>query len=111
MNGMFFLKKRNLSRCLCYSNTCNYEIRNESIYPEEVKNRIIFTNTLKKQRSSFMGIKVILSTKCTIFNPMLEELGIFKIAPVNNIVVDEASQISILSYIVCSIFFQIPDRY
>ena len=85
---------------LFFSVTNYMRFRNESIYSNEVKSRIIFTNDLSGKANCFIGIKVILCTKCTLFNSTLDELGIFKSVPVNNLVIDEVSQIALFDYAV-----------
>lgn len=43
---------------------------------------------------------IILSTLSTLSNPGLDEKGMFRLAPVERLVIDEASQIKIFDYMV-----------
>lgn len=48
----------------------------------------------------FHDIKVVLCTLGTMSNPTLEEKGIFELVPVEHLIVDEASQIGVVNYLV-----------
>lgn len=48
----------------------------------------------------FHDIKVVLCTLGTLSNPKLQEKGIFELVPVEHLVVDEASQIGVVNYLV-----------
>lgn len=50
--------------------------------------------------SLFGSTRVILCTLGTLSNPLLLQKGVFGWVPVTNLVVDEASQVGILDYLV-----------
>lgn len=50
------------------------------------------------------GCHIILSTLSALSNPALQDNGTFDLVPVQGLVVDEASQINIFDYLVCSSF-------
>lgn len=50
--------------------------------------------------SLFGSTRVILCTLGTLSNPLLLQKGVFGCVPVTNLVVDEASQVGILDYLV-----------
>ncbi|KAJ7257575.1 hypothetical protein B0H12DRAFT_1015399, partial [Mycena haematopus] len=46
------------------------------------------------------GAQIVLSTLSTLSNPGLDQVGIFKLVPVERLVVDEASQINAFEFMV-----------
>lgn len=78
-------------------------LRHEQIY-EDVKSQLVRTDELPKKPRDveilFHNIKVVLCTLGTLSNPKLLEKGIFELVPVEHLVVDEASQIGVLNYLV-----------
>lgn len=50
------------------------------------------------------GSCIILSTLSMLSNPVLDQAGIFRVVPVEHLVVDEASQIKIEDFLVRSVF-------
>ncbi|KAI5120000.1 hypothetical protein M0805_008461 [Coniferiporia weirii] len=73
----------------------------EHIY-EEVKDSLIRTDELpstpQEMAVVFDGVKVVLCTISTLSNPSVERKRVFSFVPMTNLVVDEASQIGIFSY-------------
>ncbi|KAF5363110.1 hypothetical protein D9757_012038 [Collybiopsis confluens] len=73
----------------------------EHIY-KEIKKHLIRTDRLPKDRVAVSrmigGSTVILSTLALLSNPALDDNGTFTIVPVENLVVDEASQIDVFDY-------------
>lgn len=51
--------------------------------------------------------RIILSTLSMLSNPALDNNGLFKLVPVEKLVIDEASQINIFEYLVRVRFFSI----
>ncbi|KIK52418.1 hypothetical protein GYMLUDRAFT_64252 [Collybiopsis luxurians FD-317 M1] len=77
----------------------------EHIY-EKIQENLIRTDRLPRDRvglSRMIGSStVILSTLALLSNPGLERNGMFDIVPVQNLVVDEASQIDVFEYMASS---------
>ncbi|KAF5370959.1 hypothetical protein D9757_009876 [Collybiopsis confluens] len=73
----------------------------EHIY-KEIEKYLIRTDRLPKDRVAVSrmigGSTVILSTLALLSNPALDDNGTFTIVPVENLVVDEASQIDVFDY-------------
>lgn len=78
--------------------------RHEHIYEPKVEELLIRTDQLpadvKDVAYKLLGVKVMLSTLSTLNNPSLVTKRIFDFVPLTNLVVDEASQIGILNYMV-----------
>lgn len=49
----------------------------------------------------FGSSTVVLSTLSMLSNPVLTHRGVFRLVPVETLVVDEASQINLVEYMVC----------
>ena len=77
--------------------------RHEHIYTE-VENSLICTDELPKNpretKQVFHRVRIILCTLSALSNLTLEACCLFKQIPIENLVVDEASQIGIFDYLV-----------
>lgn len=56
--------------------------------------------TWKDVGKAFKGEKIVLSTVSLLSSPHLERIGFFGFMPVERLVIDEASQISVVEYLV-----------
>ena len=78
--------------------------RHEHIYEPKVQELLIRTDQLpgdvKAVAYKLLGVKVMLCTLATLSNPSLESKRVFDFVPLTNLLVDEASQIPILNYMV-----------
>lgn len=81
----------------------NYKNRHEHIYAE-VERHLIRTdelpNTPREMELLFYGTRIVLCTLSTISNPSLQDKKLFRIVPMDMLVIDEASQIGVLEYLV-----------
>ena len=78
--------------------------RHEHIYEPKVQELLIRTDQLpgdvKAVAYKLLGVKVMLCTLATLSNPSLESKRVFDFVPLTDLLVDEASQIPILNYMV-----------
>ena len=80
--------------------------RHEHLYQEIVDN-LIRTDDLSQTRSAYeterfvLGSSIMLCTLSTLSNPVLEQCHMFKVVPMEKLIVDEASQINMFDYMVC----------
>ncbi|KAH8115119.1 hypothetical protein DFH11DRAFT_147026 [Phellopilus nigrolimitatus] len=81
---------------------------NEHIYEDQVKESLIRTDELpatsQEMSIAFHEVRVVLCTLSTISNPNLNRKGVFNFVPMENLVVDEASQIGIFNYMVSALY-------
>lgn len=79
-------------------------IRHEHIYEQRISNRLIrsdeFPDDPRLVVQLFQGVKVVLCTLSSLSNPALVQKKVFSSVPVQNLVVDEASQIGVFEYMV-----------
>lgn len=77
--------------------------RHEQIY-DVVRSQLICTDKFIPKDVDLLSLfgrtRVILCTLGTLSNPLLLQKGVFGLVPVTNLVVDEASQVGILDYLV-----------
>ena len=86
--------------------------RHEHLY-ESIEERLIrsddlFSDSVATERK-LGGSRTILSTISMLSNPALDDNGVYRIVPVERLVVDEASQIDSFELMVSSCFF-VPIR-
>ena len=92
--------KASLTYCSIEFNLHGTRGRHEHIY-SEVEAQLIRTDELPVDLPRFFGgTNVILCTISTLSSPALQGKGMFDVVRVENLVVDEASQIALLDYLV-----------
>lgn len=69
-------------------------IESSTLRADEVPNRV------EELRRVLEGTRIVLSTLSMLSNPAFDQNGMFLVAPVERIVVDEASQINVFDYMV-----------
>lgn len=81
-------------------------IRHEHIYGS-IEDFLIRSDELSRDEWGLghilNGARVILSTLSTLSNPVLDQVGMFSLVPVERLVVDEASQINAFDFMVSSL--------
>ncbi|KAL5498110.1 hypothetical protein ACEPAH_2240 [Sanghuangporus vaninii] len=79
-----------------------YEEWHEHIYTE-VKRHLIrtdeFPDTPREVKLLFHETRIVLCTISTLSNPALDTIHLFRIVPMQMLIIDEASQISVLDYL------------
>ncbi|KAL5510974.1 hypothetical protein ACEPAG_3693 [Sanghuangporus baumii] len=79
-----------------------YEEWHEHIYTEVEKHLIRtdeFPNTPREVNLLFHGTRIVLCTVSTLSNPALDTIRLFRLVPMQMLIIDEASQISVLDYL------------
>lgn len=77
--------------------------RHEHLYPG-VEEELIRTDELpddpRQLNDLFVNVRVVLCTLSSLSNPVIQQKVCLERVPINNLVVDEASQISVFQYLV-----------
>lgn len=77
--------------------------RHEHIY-KSIEERLIRSDELPDNPTGLarvlLGSQIILSTISMLSNPCLENNGMFRLVPMERLIIDEASQINVFEYLV-----------
>lgn len=81
----------------------NFFGRHEHLY-EKIEENLLRTDEIPRDVAAIerllVGVTIVLSTLSTLSNPALHSNGFFRVVPVERLVIDEASQIKILDFMV-----------